>query len=115
MTVFIDGQHLIQISQISVEMENGEQQVFTLNEGLAGFSPGSGITNVTINYIIPASGFEFNFADAVHGRGYHTVQVAAGATDYIGEGKFLNNSISQSTGAASEGTVSFSGEFAPFE
>lgn len=115
MTIFVDGQHLVEITQLSHELDNGEQEVFTLNEGLAGFSPGSGTCNITVNYVMPASGFEFNFSKAVADAKKHTVQVAAGALDYIGEGKFKTNSISQSTGASTEGSVTFSGEFAPFE
>jgi len=115
MAVFVDGAYQVEITQMTKRTENGEQQVFTLNEGLGGFTPGSGVCTVSINYVIPASGFEFNFDSACVKRGYHTLQVSAGAHDYIGEGKFLDNEISQSTGATTEGSVNWTGEFAEFE
>lgn len=113
--IFIDGQYLVQVTSITRTLANGEQAVYLMNEGLGGFTPGSGECTIGINYVIPESGMEFNFDKAVFDRGYHDVQLAVGAQDYIGSGKFLDAGYSQSSGQTGEGTVNWQGEFAPIE
>lgn len=114
-SIFVDGTYLVQLVGMTLRTESGDQPVNLMNEGLGGFSPGPGVVTVNIRYAIPAAGVEFNFNKAVFEKGYHTVQVNSGAEAYIGSGKFMNDERTGSTGSPTEGTVDFTGEFAPLE
>ena len=79
-------------------------------EGLAGFTPGSGDVSVTVNYVIPITGEEFDFQQAtVEGR-YVTIQIVQGPVQYQGTGKIMDNETSQSVNANTEGTFNWVGE-----
>ena len=107
--VLYNGNPLIQVTSIEIAGESGQQRVELLNEGLGGFTPGSGSTSLTINFVVPIGGTEDTFwNDMVNGT-FVTLQVPIGNVDYIGKGKIMNVKISQSTNAVTEGSFTWDG------
>jgi len=99
-----------QLSSVQVEFDGGQQRVDLLNEGLGGFTPGSGAVTITIGYLMPIGGTEFDYAGNVVNGAIVAMQIGLGSQSYAGNGKITNTSISQSTGASVEGTMTWVGE-----
>ena len=107
------GGALVQITQVSsidIQTESGNIPVDLLNEGLGGFSKGSGRVRVTIGFYVPVSGVEFPFQQAAVNGALVTLQVGVGPESYVGTGKVMTEGVSQSTNASAEGTVEWEGE-----
>ena len=115
LSAIVDGAYQSKLTGVSKQTESGQQPVDLLNEGLGGFSPGSGRVNVTLNYSVPIGGAEFDFATAAAEGGYHTLQIIVGGKSYIGLGKFLSDEIGQNVNSATEGTVNWLGELKPMQ
>lgn len=105
----VNGIQMQEITSISKSTESGQLEIFTLARGLAGFSPGQGKVTVSVGYLLPIGGFEFNFDDAIANGTPVTIQIWGGPHSYGGSGKFVSGECSQSTGAAFAGTVTFTG------
>ena len=110
LSAVVDGDYQSKLTSLSMRHESGQQPVDLLNEGLGGFSPGSGRVQVTMGYSVPIGGAEFDFASAAAAGGYHTLQVTVGPKTYVGSGKFIDNEIGQTVNSATEGTVTWLGE-----
>lgn len=109
--VFMAQQALTQMTSVSVSWESNRQQVDLLNEGLGGFTEGSGVCTIEIGYAVPISGPERDFiADCVDGS-FVDMQIGIGSKDYVGRGKVNTTAISQSVNAPVEGTLTWVGEF----
>ena len=108
---WIDGDFAIQLLSVSLRTDAGNIPVNLMNEGLAGFTDGSGSQSISITYAIPRSGMEFNFQRACVERGYHSIQISVAGQAGVFRGKFSDNEISQSADSATQGTVNFVGEF----
>ena len=111
--ILVDGQYHVQIESLEKVTNAGQQRVDLLNEGLAGFTPGTGDVTIRIGYVIPRQGFELDFDSAAANGDYHTCQIPIADKNYIGTGKFLNNNISQQTNNAVKGTTEWLGELKP--
>lgn len=106
----VDADYQSKLTSISMRHEGGQQPVDLLNEGLGGFSPGSGRVQISLSYSVPIGGAEFDFATAVAEGTYHTIQVTVGGKTYVGQGKFIDNDLNQTVNSATEGSVSWLGE-----
>jgi hypothetical protein len=110
---FYNGSWLEQITSIEMATNGGQQRVDILNEGLGGFTPGSGDVTVTIGFAIPIGGTEATFQEDCSNGSYIDLQIPIGKKDYVGRGKLESVSMSQSVNAAAEGTFTWIGELAP--
>lgn len=113
--LFVDGAKAGQITHVSMNTESGKIPIYTLGEGLSGFSPGPGEVNFTINYVIPVGGFEIPFQNYAAESGRHTVQFGLGPIAYTGEGEFMTDAIDGGVQKATEGTCTFKGQKKPME
>jgi hypothetical protein len=111
---FIEGQFLEELTSITFRTESGQQRVETL-EGLAGFTPGSGICTATFNSAIPIDGEEFAYQPTCVAGSYVSVQIGVGTVAYTGTGKILDVEISQSVNASVEEAITWEGELAALE
>jgi hypothetical protein len=110
LVVFCNGTYLRELTSVEREVDSGQQAVNLLNEGLAGFTPGSGSVTINLGFAVPLGGPEFDFwNDCVDGA-YVDFQIGEGAKSYGGRGKLMNVRVSQSTGASVEGTAQWMGE-----
>lgn len=108
--VFVDGTALTTVTQINKETDTGVQPIFTINNGLAGFSGGAGSITITVNVWIPIGGLEYDFETKAAERALVDFQIGVGAKAYSGRGKIINCNVSQSAQAASEGSFTWQGE-----
>jgi hypothetical protein len=111
--VFYNGAWLEQVTSVELTTNSGNQRVDLLNEGLGGFTPGSGDVSITIGFVIPIGGTELTFQEDCANRVFVDLQIPVGKKDYVGRGKLESVSMSQSVNAAAEGTFSWTGEIAP--
>lgn len=115
LAVAMNGNVLTQVNSIDVEWNSGQNRVDLLNEGLAGFTPGSGDVTVNLGFHVPIGGLEEDFIASLVPGAYVTIQVFVGGKDYTGRGKIMNCKISQSTNAAVEGSLQWMGELKPLQ
>lgn len=111
--VFYNSAWLEQITSFELTTNSGNQRIDLLNEGLGGFTPGSGDVSITIGFVIPIGGTEATFQEDCANKAFVDLQIPIGKKDYVGRGKIESVSISQSVNAAMEGTLTWIGELAP--
>ena len=114
-TAFYNQSYLREVVSISLETDSGQQPVNLLNEGLSGFTPGTGECKIKIGFVVPIGGTEVPYQQDCANGAYVVFQIGVGSVGYIGKGKILNVSISQSTNGAVEGSVDWMGELKPME
>lgn len=110
-----NGNALVQVTSVSHVTNSGQERVNLLNEGLAGFTPGSGDCEIEIGYAVPIGGPEHTAQEDCAEGTYVTLQLSVGPLSYVGRGKILNNRINQSAAGAVEGSFSWLGELRAFE
>jgi hypothetical protein len=115
LSIAYNGNWLTQVTSVSHTTNSGNQRVDLLNEGLAGFTPGSGDCEIEIGYAVPIGGPEDNYQQDCANKSFVTLQLQCGAVGYIGNGWIDTNKISQSTNQSVEGTATWKGELRPFE
>lgn len=113
LAIFYNGNALTQITSIAFTTTSGQQRVELLNEGVGGFTPGSGSTEIEIGFVVPIGGTEDTFQEDCALGTFVTLQIPIGGKDYIGKGKLMEVKISQSTNAVTEGTFSWTGPLKP--
>jgi hypothetical protein len=109
LSAYVDTAYQVFLTSISINGENGEQLVRTF-EGLAGFSPGTGVMTVEFGYVIPIGGEDYPFWNKMVNREYVQLQLPVGAKTIVGLGKILTTGISQDVDGAIAGTASWTGE-----
>lgn len=115
LTAFYNQAFLRELTSISLKTESGQQPVNLLNEGLGGFTPGSGAVTLDLGFTIPIGGTEVPYQQDCANGAYVTFQVGVGSVGYIGKGKLMSVDVGQDTGSASHGTAQWHGELKPFE
>ena len=113
--VFFDGRQVKLAESWDLELESGQQPILILNEGLGGFTPGAGQANFGGTLYVPVGGFEEPVDEWVVDGNYVTVQFGVGPNAYVGNGKFTNVKISQSTNQALQVTFQWVGEKKKFD
>lgn len=108
--VEVDGRKCDQIIRITLRTDGGKIEVYTLETGLAGFTPGPGKCEITLEYAVPAGGFEEPFQAMCCELGSHTLQVGVGPEAYVGEGEFMTDELSMSVQQSASGSVTWVGE-----
>jgi len=115
LSAFYKGNALTKLTSITITTESGQQRVDLLNEGLAGFTPGSGSVEIEIGFAVPIGGLEDTFQEDCATGAIVEMQIPIGSKDYIGLGKVMNVKISQTTAQNVEGTFTWSGQLKPIE
>lgn len=113
--VFYNDSLLTQVTSINHTTTSGNQRVDLLNEGLGGFTPGSGECSIEVGFVVPAGGTEEEFQQDCANRAFVKMQIPIGSKDYIGTGKLETVSFQQSVNGTLEGTLNWIGELAPLE
>jgi hypothetical protein len=115
LAIFVDQNVTIEITSIQMTTNSGQNRVDLLNEGLAGFTPGSGDVTLQIGFAVPKGGQEYPWQQKCANGEYVSMQVIVGGTQYVGLGKFLDVSINQTVNASVEGTANWLGELRPLQ
>jgi hypothetical protein len=113
--VFYNGVYLKQLTSVGMTTNSGIQRVDLLNEGLGGFTPGSGDVSVALGFAIPIGGTEVEYQQDAANENFVTLQIGVGKKSYIGTGKIETVELSQSVSANAEGSCNWVGELKPLE
>lgn len=108
--VAINGNVLTKLTTIGAEFDSGQQPVDLLNEGLSGFTPGSGRVTINLGYPLPLGGLEEDYIGKLVSGELVTMQLFAGPKSYVGHGKITTAGLDQSVNAAVEGKLTWMGE-----
>lgn len=111
----VDSNVLTQITSLKATWNSGQNRVDLLNEGLAGFTPGSGDVEIDVGYVVPIGGMEDDFTGKLVPGAYVTMQLFIGPKDYVGRGKIITCEVGQTVNAATEGTLHWMGELNPIQ
>jgi len=98
-----------------MQTNSGLQPVHTITEGLSGFTPGTGDVTIDIGFVIPIGGPEATFQEDCANGTTIEVELFVGAKTYVGRGKVMTCTISQSVNQAAEGTCQWVGPVKPIE
>jgi hypothetical protein len=110
--LYVDQVYQQEITSLSMATNSGQQRVDLMNEGLGGFTPGSGDVTLEIGFAIPVGGQEFPYQRKCADGDFVTMQVPIGGDQYSGLGKIITCEISQSANGNTEGTCTWTGELA---
>jgi hypothetical protein len=109
------GNALAKITSLSMTTNSGLQRVDTMTEGLSGFTPGTGDVTIDIGFVVPIGGPEADFQEHCAEGATVEVEFFVGAKTYVGKGKVMTVTISQSVNQAAEGTCQWVGPLKKIE
>jgi hypothetical protein len=113
--LFFNGASVTQLTKVTRMMDAQNQPIMLLNEGLGGWSPGSGISSVEWEAPIPLGGTEFDYEGIAHRREYVDLQVFVGSRSVASRGKIQTVQSEGSAGAPSSCSIKWEGAFEPTE
>jgi hypothetical protein len=106
---FYNGSRLKQLTSAAMTTNSGDIRVDLLNEGLGGFSEGSGDVTIELGFAVPIGGTEVDYqGDSANHRDV-VMQFQSGGKVYTGTGRITSTNISQNVNSATEGTASWTG------
>jgi hypothetical protein len=107
--VALDGTWLKYLTSASMSTDAGKTPINLLEEGLSGFSPGSGSVTVTLSYAIPVGGQEYPFQQKATRDEDVQLQIRWGAEQYAALGQITTDEKTRNTDSPTEGTVTWVG------
>lgn len=107
--IALDGTWLKFLTSASMVTDGGKTPINLLEEGLAGFSPGSGSVTVTLGYALPMGGQEYPYQQKVTRDEDVQLQIRWGAEQYAALGQLTNDEKNRNVDAPTEGTVNWTG------
>lgn len=108
--VFFNGGNITQLTSVDITFNSGQNKVDLLNEGLGGFTPGSGEVSIRLGVAVPIGGTEYTYLENCVEGAFVDLQLGIGAKAYAGRGKIITSSLRQSVNASVEGTIEWLGE-----
>lgn len=113
--IFLNGVFLEQVTKIQVSADFGIVDVETLEE-LAGFTNSAGRVEISVDFVIPTEGTEFDFWNEGLNRADIRAQFGLGGSgSFSATGKFTNLDVGQSVGETSNGSFTWRGPLRPME
>lgn len=113
--LFYNSAAVTQITRVARVVKANNVAIQLLNEGLGGFTDGSGECTIEWDAPIPIGGTEFDYEGDLVAKSYVDLQFFCGSRSYAGRGKLEEASTEQAVGAAGSIKVSWVGEFKPTE
>jgi hypothetical protein len=107
--IALDGQWLRFVTSLSMVTDGGKTPINLLEDGLAGFSPGSGSVTITIGYAIPVGGQEYPFQQKAIRDEDVQAQLRWGGEQYVGLGQLTNDEKNRNVDSPTEGTANWTG------
>src|SRR5687767_3833706 len=111
--LFLNGAPVTQITKITRMLDAQNQPIQLMNEGLGGWSPGSGISRVEWDAPVPLGGSEFDYEGMAARREYVDLQVFVGSRSVASRGKLQTVQTEGSSGAPSGMSITWEGAFEP--
>ncbi len=113
--LFLNGAPVTQITKITRMLDAQNQPIMLMNEGLGGWSPGSGISSVEWDAPIPIGGTEFPYEELQTSRAYVDLQVFVGSRSVASRGKIQTAQTEGASGSPSSISIKWEGAFEPTE
>jgi hypothetical protein len=107
--VFYNSQPITKLNSVTYTPNPGIQPVNIMNEGLDGFTIGSGDVQIEVGFTIPSTGTEFDFDGDARGHIDVELQYSRGDKSYAGVGKIIAYNETQSDNEALTGTFTWQG------
>ena len=108
--VFYNAAPITKITSVTYTPNPGIQPVSIMNEGLDGFSIGSGDTQIEVGFAIPATGTEFDFSRDLALHIDVRLQYSRGDKAFAGVGKLTAYSETQSDNEVLSGSFTWQGK-----
>lgn len=114
---YINGNLLVEATQIQTGLESDDQRIMTLVKGFAGITPSPDVRVVKVENVVPSTGFEFDFERAKLDRQLVELKLQSGATgkSMISKGFFMSVNVDGGVGKTLTVSFDFVGEPAIFE
>lgn len=113
--LFLNGAPVTQITKITRMLDAQNQPIMLMNEGLGGWSPGSGISSIEWDSPIPIGGTEFDYEGMCQRTEYVDMQVFVGSRSVASRGKIQTAQTEGASGSPSSIAVKWEGAFEPTE
>jgi hypothetical protein len=113
--LFYNNSAVTQITRVARVVKANNVAIQLLNEGLGGFTDGSGECTIEWDAPIPIGGTEFDYEGDCVAKAYVDLQFFCGSRSYAGRGKLEEAATEQAVGAAASIKVQWVGEFKPTE
>jgi len=113
--LFINGAPVTQITKVTRMLDAQNQPIMLMNEGLGGWSPGSGISSIEFDVPVPIGGPEFPYEQMCTSRAYVDMQVFLGGGSVASRGKFQTVQTEGASGSPSSMSIKWEGAFEPTE
>ena len=111
----MDSNALVNLTSVGLKTDGGQQPIYTIESGLAGFAPGNGNVTLSLGFFIPIGGPEEEFQEKCAVGALVSVQSGFGPKAYVATGKIMSVDMQQSAGGGSEGTLEWMGPLQPIE
>lgn len=111
--LLVDSVLQVQAREITVNFDAKAQEVETLVQGLAGFTPGAKFIEVDAKWALPVAGAEFDVVGACARGSIHSLQVPYGDKTIISEGIWRSGSLSGAVDQNTELQAKFTGTYDP--
>ena len=109
LSAFLDGGFIKYCTSISFVTESGNIPMETLNEGLSGFTEGTGDVTIEVGLTLPSTGPEYRYQQICAQSIVCSMQIGLGAESYAAQGKIMSCSFSQTVNGGAEGTFTWKG------
>jgi hypothetical protein len=113
MALLVDSVLQIEATEVTVNFDGKQQDVETLVQGLAGFTPGAKTLEIDGKWAMPAAGAEFDVVTACATGDLHELQVPYGNKTIVSKGIFKSGSLGGSVSANTALDAKFTGTFDP--
>lgn len=114
--IFIDGGLAAEATTVDTEITSDVQQVMTLAKGFAGITPSPHTRTVSVESMIPVSGFEFDYETAFLESQEVSIDIQLGGSGKKTStlGYFTGVTVSAGVGRTATVSFEFVGTAAPF-
>ena len=111
--LLVDSVLQVQVHDMTVNFDAKAQEVETMVQGLAGFTPGSAFLEIEAKWSLPVSGAEFDVIGACKRLSIHSLQVPYGDKTIISQGVWRSGSLTGAVNASTELSAKFTGTYDP--
>lgn len=111
--MLVDSVLQAQVREVTVNFDAKAQEVETLLQGLAGFTPGAPFIEIEGKWALPVSGQEFDVVGACRRLSIHSLQVPLGNITIISQGVWRSGSLTGAVNANTELSAKFTGTYDP--
>lgn len=111
--LLVDSVLQVQANDVSVSVDSKAQDVETLIQGLAGFTPGAKQLEINAKWALPVAGAEFDVLGAAARGTVHSLQIPYGDKTIISQGIWKTGTLQGSVNSNTSLEAKFTGTFDP--